>query len=144
MFSEDVRRLLGKQAFARLATLLPDGSPQMTVMWFREVDGVLRMITPAGSRKVANLERDNRVAVIVEDPENPYHFVEIRGHIEIIRDDAAARVEMVPIAERYIGDKAEAFAGALSDAPRVILEIHPRKVLHRPGRKPGSGAASNH
>ncbi len=144
VFNEDVRRLLHQPSFARLATLLPDGSPQMTVMWFREVDGVLRMITPASTKKVANLERDSRVAVIIEDPENPYDFVEVRGQIEVIRDDAAARVEMVSIAERYIGDRAEAFAGGLSDAPRVILEIHPRKVLHRPGKRPGEGAASNH
>lgn len=144
MFDDDVLELLHKPSFARLATLLPGGAPQMTVMWFREVDGVLRMITPASTKKVANLERDNRVAVIIEDPENPYDFVEIRGQIEVVRDDAAARVEMVSIAKRYIGERSGAFAGGLSDAPRVILEIHPRKVLHRPGKRPGEGAASSH
>jgi PPOX class probable F420-dependent enzyme len=125
-------------SLARLATLMPDGSPQLTVMWFRPDGGALRMVAPASAKKVANIERDGRVSVIVEEPDNPYHFVELRGTATILHDDAGARAELVRIATRYIGDRAAGYAGSLSSDPRVIIEITPEKTVYHPGKKPAA------
>lgn len=124
-------------SFARIATLMPDGSPQMTVMWFRPDGNSLRMMTPADTRKSRNLETDSRVAVVVEEPGNPYNFVEIRGTVEVVHDDDAARIELRRIAARYLGDdRAEKYADSLSADPRVLLIIHPEKTVHHPGTGP--------
>jgi PPOX class probable F420-dependent enzyme len=133
MFSQQERALLDLPAFARLATLMPDGAPQLTVMWFRRDGYSLRMIAPANTRKARNLEHDPRVAVIVEEPGNSYHFVEIRGTVEIVRDDSAARTELERIAERYIGDRARDYAAGLSADPRILLVVHPEKTVYHPG-----------
>lgn len=138
MFSQDEQIILEMPSLARIATLMPDGSPQITVMWFRPEGNSLRMVTPASAKKVANLETDGRVAVVVEEPGNPYNFVEVRGTVEVLRDDAAARAELVKIAGRYIGERAEGYAAGLSAAPRVLLIVTPLKTVHHPGKGPGA------
>jgi PPOX class probable F420-dependent enzyme len=138
IFTPDEQTVLDMPSMARLATLMPDGSPQITVMWFRPEGDTLRMVTPAATRKTANLERDGRVAVVVEEPGNPYNFVEVRGTVEVIHDDSAARAELAKVATRYIGDRAEGYAASLSSDPRVILVIHAAKSVHHPGKGPGS------
>lgn len=138
MFSQDEQTILEMPSLARIATLMPDGSPQITVMWFRPEGNTLRMVTPASAKKVANLEADGRVAVVVEEPGNPYNFVEIRGTVEVLRDDTAARAELVKIAGRYIGERAEGYAAGLSSDPRVVLHITPLKTVHHPGKGPGA------
>lgn len=136
MFSSAEQALLNGTSLARIATLMPDGSPQITVMWFRPEGDNLHMVTPASAKKVSNLERDGRVAVVVEEPDNAYNFVEIRGTVKVVRDDAAARAELVKIAGRYIGTRAEGFAAGLSSDPRVLLVIHPEKTVLHSGTKP--------
>ena len=136
MFSEQEQTVLDMDSLARLATVMPDGSPQLTVMWFRPVGDALRMVAPASAKKVANIERDGRVSIVVEEPDNPYHFVELRGTARIIHDDAGARAELVQIANRYIGDKAAGYAGSLSSDPRVIIEISPERTVYHAGKKP--------
>jgi PPOX class probable F420-dependent enzyme len=138
MFSQEEQTILQMSSLARLATLMPDGSPQLTVMWFRPDGDTLRMVTPASAKKVTNMELDHRVAVIVEEPGNPYNFVEVRGTVAVVHDDAAARAELVKIATRYIGDRAEGYAAGLSSAPRVLLVITPLKTVHHPGKGPGA------
>ena len=111
------RELLNLRAYMRLATLMPDGSPQTTVLWYRLDGDMLNVICPQSAQKVKNLDRDSRVSAIIEDPENAHRYVEIRGSCEVIRNDAGARQEMVHIARRYIGDKAEAFIHTITLFP---------------------------
>jgi hypothetical protein len=129
MLNSGDRELLNSRSYMRLATLMPDGSPQATVLWFRLAGDVLQVICPESAQKVTNLDRDGRVSAVIEDPETPHRFIELRGVCEVIRDDAGARVEMAHIARRYIGDKAEEFAAGLSDAPRVILRLTPERII---------------
>jgi PPOX class probable F420-dependent enzyme len=136
MFSEAEQRLLDLPAFAKLATVMRDGSLQNTVMWFRSDGNTLRMIAPEASVKARNLDRNPAVAVAIDNPENGYHYIEIRGRAEIVHDDAAARAELRLIARRYIGDHADAYTNALSDAPRVLIVIHPERVRLNQGQPP--------
>ena len=133
MFTEADRELLDLSGFARMATLMPDGAPQLTVLWYRRVDDTLRVICPASAQKRRNLERDPRVSVVVEDPASAFRFIEIRGRAEVLHDDAGARRDLVHIARRYIGAQAEAYAAGLSDAPRVILVVHPERIVRHLG-----------
>jgi PPOX class probable F420-dependent enzyme len=129
MLDDRQRALLDLPAFAKLVTLMPDGHPQGTVMWYRRVEDTLRMIAPASAVKVKNLERDPRSTVIVDHPEIGYTYIELRCHAEVVHDDRAAREELFHVAKRYVGDeRAVEYVAALSEAPRVILVFHPTKV----------------
>jgi PPOX class probable F420-dependent enzyme len=136
-FQDAERSLLDEPAFAKLTTLMEDGAPQTTVMWYRRVDDTLTMIAPAHVLKVRNIARDSRVAVVIDDPSNGYHYLQIRGKADVVRDDAAARAELRQVATRYVGDRADAYVDGLSDDPRVLIVIHPERVRLHAGTPPG-------
>ncbi len=128
MLDDKQRALLDKPAFAKLVTLMPDGHPQATVMWYRRVDDTIRMMAPASALKSKNLDRDSRATVVVDDPDSGYNYVELRCQCEVVHDDAAARDDLHHIASRYIGDRAAEFVASLDDAPRVLFIFHPFRV----------------
>ena len=126
LFSDQERAILDAPLFAKLATLGADGTPQLTVMWFRRVDDELRMIAPASAMKTRHLTRYPRCALLIDA--DGYTYLELRGAAEIRRDDAAARAELRQIAARYIGARAEAYVAGLSADPRVIIALRPQRV----------------
>jgi PPOX class probable F420-dependent enzyme len=128
MLNDKQRALLDLPAFAKLVTLMPDGHPQGTVMWYRRVGDSLRMIAPESAVKVKNLDRDPRSTVIVDHPESGYSYAELRCEAEVVYDDRQAREELFRIAERYIGDRAGEFVETLNEAPRVMLVFHLKRV----------------
>lgn len=131
MFDDTVLEFLDRPAFLRLATLMADGSPQITVLWYRRDGENLRIVCPESAQKVRNLDRDGRVSAVIEDPESAQRYIELRGTAEVIRDDAEARDELCQIAARYIGDQAPAYVDQLSADPRVILDIHVGRMFRR-------------
>jgi PPOX class probable F420-dependent enzyme len=91
------------QAFAYLATLMPDGSPQLTPIWFDLVDGRIRINTTVGRVKEENLRERRKLAFLVVDPNNPYRFIQIRGHVgELIEEGASSHIG--EIADKYTGE----------------------------------------
>jgi PPOX class probable F420-dependent enzyme len=100
--SDKARQLLARPVLATLATVAPDGGPQVTPLWI-EVDGDdLLVNTARGRAKARNLERDKRVAVSVIDPEDPYNVVMVRGTVvEITTDGADAHIDHM--AKKYLG-----------------------------------------
>lgn len=128
MLEERQRAILDKPAFATLVTLMPDGGPQGTVMWYRRDGETLLMVSPERAVKVGNLDRDPRATVVVIDPDAGRNYVELRGRVEVVHDDRQARGNLVHIASRYIGDQAEPFVAGLDEAPRVLLVLHPEHV----------------
>lgn len=127
-FTDADRELLNKPCYMRLATLMPDGAPQNTVLWYRLAGDALHVICPESAQKVRNLDRDGRVSAIIEDPETPHRYLEIRGDCTVIRDDALARRELREVAMRYIGDRADDFVAGLSTDPRVVLQLVPAQI----------------
>lgn len=95
--------LFRKKAFAHLATLMPNGSPQVTPVWV-DFDGRHVLINTAeGRQKDKNLQRDGRVALSVIDPENPYRYLEVRGHVALrTRDGADEHIDAM--ARKYLGE----------------------------------------
>ncbi len=79
--TEKTRELIDQPNVAYLATIDPDGSPQVTPVWIDREDGQLLVNTAVGRIKDRNMREDPRVAVSVVDRENPYEKVDIRGRV---------------------------------------------------------------
>jgi PPOX class probable F420-dependent enzyme len=94
--------LFQKKAFANLATLMPDGRPQVTPVWV-DYDGKQVLFNSArGRQKDLNVRREPRVAMSILDPENPYRYLEIRGTVvDITEQGADAHIDK--LAKKYLG-----------------------------------------
>ena len=117
--------LFQKKAFANLATLMPDGKPQVTPVWV-EFDGHHVVINTAeGRQKDKNLQRDKRVALSIMDPDNPYRYLEVRGKVvERTRNGADANIDA--LAKKYLGKDKYPFRQP--NEVRVIYKIEPQHV----------------
>ncbi|MGH7437817.1 MAG: pyridoxamine 5'-phosphate oxidase family protein, partial [Polyangiaceae bacterium] len=73
--------LTEKKAFANLATLMADGSPQVTPVWFFYRDGKFIVNTARGRTKDKNMVRNKLVALSISDPDNAYSHLSLRGRI---------------------------------------------------------------
>ena len=119
------RDLFTKRAFASLATLMPDGSPQVTPVWV-DLDGNQVIVNSAkGRQKDKNIRRDTRVALAVIDPDNPYRYLEIRGPVvEITEQGADAHIDKM--AKKYLG--ADKYPYRQPTEERVMYKIQPEHV----------------
>jgi PPOX class probable F420-dependent enzyme len=91
-----------KKAVASLATVMPDGSPQVTPVWFDYHGGNVRVNTARGRVKDRNMTQNARVALVVIDPENPYRYVQVRGRVASISEEGAdAHIDA--LAQKYLG-----------------------------------------
>ncbi len=94
--------LFKKPAFAHLATVMPDGRPQVTPVWV-DYDGRQLLINTAEGRlKDKNMQRDGRIALSIIDPENPYRYLEVRGRIKR-RTHEGADAHIDAMAKKYLG-----------------------------------------
>ena len=82
--------LLERPLFAHLATVRPDGSPQSSAMWFAWDGSRVRFTHTSARQKYRNLLAEGRVAFHVQDPENPYRTLEVRGRVESMDPDKDA------------------------------------------------------
>lgn len=125
--SEGDVQLLRSLAIGHVATLMPDGSPQVTPVWI-DVDaetGVVLVNTAEGRAKVANVARDARVALSVTAPQDPYRALMIRGRVEeATHEGAAEHIDFVN--EKYHGTRP--FPGHDPSRPRVLLKIRPEHI----------------
>lgn len=83
---ESHRDLLDAQ-FATLATIGPDGRPQLSEVWFLAEDGTVKLSLNTGRQKTKNLMRRPQASVFILDLANPYRYLEIRGDAEVTPDD---------------------------------------------------------
>ncbi len=114
--------LLSKPAFANLATLMPDGSPQVTPVWV-DFDGKDFLVNSArGRQKDKNLRRDARVALSISDPQNPYRYLGVRGRVVDITEKGAGE-HIDKMAKKYLGKDKYPFAQP--GEVRVLYKIAP-------------------
>jgi PPOX class probable F420-dependent enzyme len=114
--------LFKKKAFGHLATLMPDGSPQVTPVWI-DYDGQHVLVNTAVDRqKDRNLQRDGRVSISVADPDNAYRYVEVRGTV-VERTLQGADDHIDSLAKRYLGQ--DKYPGRQPGEVRVIFKILP-------------------
>jgi PPOX class probable F420-dependent enzyme len=119
------RDLFEKRSFANLVTLMPDGSPQVTPVWV-DFDGQYVLINSAkGRQKDRNMEARPQVAMDILDPENPYRYIEIRGHVAEITEEGAID-HINKLSAKYTGNPQYPFLQA--GEVRQIYKIVPDKV----------------
>jgi PPOX class probable F420-dependent enzyme len=111
-----------KKAFANLATLMPDGSPQVTPVWFDYTNGVIRVNTARGRVKARNMKEGAPVALAIMDPDDAYRYIQVRGRVTRTTEQGAdAHIDQ--LAKKYLGrDK---YPYAKPGEVRVICEIEP-------------------
>jgi PPOX class probable F420-dependent enzyme len=122
--------LLGRPSPCFVATLMPDGAPQMTQTWV-DTDGEHVLInTVAGFQKVRNMERDDRVALNVADPDDVSRYYAVRGRVVSITPDGAAE-HIDRLAQKYLGGPYPWFGGR--DQQRLLVTIAAEKVTSPQG-----------
>ena len=119
---EAYRDLFEKPAIGHLATLMPDGRPQVTPVWC-DLDGDrVRVNSAKGRRKDRNMRRDPRVALSLCDPENPYRYLEVRGRVvEFSEDGADAHIDS--LAKKYLD--MDRYPSRQPGEVRVIYSVEP-------------------
>jgi PPOX class probable F420-dependent enzyme len=122
---QEYRDLFQKKAFAHLATVNPDGSPQVTPVWV-DFDGThIRFNTARGRVKDKNLGRNPKVALAVMDPENPYRYLRVSGRIAEVTEQGADQ-HIDALAKKYLGQDRYPFRRP--GEVRVIFKILPERV----------------
>ena len=116
--------LFEKKAFAHLATLMKDGSPQVSPVRV-DYDGTHLLVNTArGRQKHLNIRRDSRVALSIQDPDEPFRKLLVRGRVvEQIEEGAEEHIDR--LARRYTGD---VYKLRVPNMVRVILKIKPEYV----------------
>lgn len=122
---DKVLELIKKRSFAHLATLMPDGSPQVTPVWV-DYDGDYVLVNSArGRQKDRNLMRDGRIAMSLLDPEDPYSYIQIRGKVvEITETGADEHIDLM--AKKYLGK--DKYPYRKPGEVRVLYKIDPEKI----------------
>ncbi|CAN5802820.1 PPOX class F420-dependent oxidoreductase [soil metagenome] len=114
--------------FAHVATLMPDGNPQVSPVWVeRDGDDTVVINTVKGRVKHRNLERDPRVAVSVHAQGDPYSYVQVRGTAELV--DEGARDHIDVLSRKYLGKD---YPSSQPGEVRVIVRITAKSVDFRP------------
>ena len=117
--------LFQKKAFAHLATINPDGTPQVTPVWV-DYDGTKILVNSArGRRKDKNMERNRAVALSMQDPDNPYRYLEVRGNVEEITENGADE-HIDKMAKKYMG--VDKYPGRSPGEVRVLYKIKPERI----------------
>lgn len=123
---DSVKAWFDAPEFAVIATVLPNGSPQQSVVWIERDGDDLLVSTVKGRRKHLNLERDPHVSVLVYPRENPYSYVEVRGTATMTEEGGRELIDRLchayTGADRYTMDDG-------TDNVRVVVRITPDKVV---------------
>ena len=119
------KKYLADKNFGHVATLNKDGSPQVSPVWV-EYDGKHVIVNSEEKRlKVRNLKRDPRVSISIQNGENPYEYIEIRGKVvEITAEGGFEGIDR--LAKKYMG--ADKYPFNKPEDVRVILKIAPEHV----------------
>ena len=114
-----------KKAFANLATVMPDGTPQVTPVWIDYADGVIRFNTAKGRVKARNLKVGSPVALAIMDPDEPYRYLQVRGRVRRVTEEGAdAHIDS--LAKKYLGKDKYPFRQP--GEVRVMYEIEPQSA----------------
>ena len=117
--------LTTKKPLAHLATIMPDGTPQSTPIWFDFTDGKIRLNSAKGRVKSRNMTVGAAVAMSITDPDNGYRYIQIRGRVTHTTE-AGGDAHIDSLAKKYLGLDAYPYRNAAET--RIIFEITPSKV----------------
>ncbi|MFQ5981294.1 MAG: PPOX class F420-dependent oxidoreductase [Candidatus Heimdallarchaeota archaeon] len=120
----DLKAIFSKKTFANVATLMKDGSPQVTPVWVSldEENQLVLFNTSRNNSKERNLTRDPRIAFSAQDPENPYSSIGFRGRVVEITEDGAIE-HINKLAQKYLGE--DKYPWLRPGEVRVIVKVKP-------------------
>jgi PPOX class probable F420-dependent enzyme len=123
---DSFRDLLERPLIVSLATVMPDGQPQVTPVWADIVDGKVRINTVTGRQKHRNLEERNQATLLVIDSEDPMRWMEIRGEVShVSEDDGIEGIDK--LAKDYLN--IEPYPWHNPEDTRVNILIAPTRVV---------------
>lgn len=119
---------------AALTTLMPDGSPQTSVVWCDLEAGLVRVNTMRGFLKERNMRREPRVALLAYDPREPLRYLEVRGVVDSVVEGVEAARHLDDLASKYAGRAVRYFGDAVPAAlaeteEPVLFRIRPTHVV---------------
>jgi PPOX class probable F420-dependent enzyme len=120
---ELARALFDAPHHATVATIDPDGRPQLSVVWAKTDGDDVLFSTIRGRKKFANLTRDPRATILIYPADNPYFYAEVRGTVSITDDPSADLIN--ELALKYTGEP----FGKRPHEQRVIVRIRPDRVV---------------
>ncbi|HUG16790.1 MAG TPA: PPOX class F420-dependent oxidoreductase [Thermomicrobiales bacterium] len=122
----EYRDLLDRPILVSLATIQPDGQPQVHPVW-ADLDGThVRVNTAQGRRKHLNMQERPKVTVLVTDPDDAFRWMEIRGTVrKVATDGADAHIDK--LARDYMG--VEVYPNHRPDESRIICYVEPTRVI---------------
>jgi PPOX class probable F420-dependent enzyme len=126
MTPDEMDAFLAEPRNAIVATLNPDGSAQLSPIWFVWEDGVVYFSTTKHRLKVKNLQRDPRISFVVDDPGPPQRTVTFRGEVRSIEEGLGTVTER--IARKYSPD-GNAYESIANTPGRVVVAFRPSRIL---------------
>ncbi|HET6857888.1 MAG TPA: PPOX class F420-dependent oxidoreductase [Streptomyces sp.] len=126
--SDKLKALLDTPVFINVATIQPDGSPQVSPVWVKRDGDEVLFSTTLGRRKEKNLRRDPRVTALLQPFDSPYDYAEIRGSVEMTTDGGQELIDELSL--KYTGKKyAEFNPSSVNDSERVVVRVSARKIV---------------
>lgn len=131
VLSEDLKTYLDEEkVYATVATVGANGHPHLTVVWIKREGDELVFSTTVDRQQAKNLARDPRITVMVNPPEHPFLYAEIRGTATTASDPERALPDEMSL--KYTGKPYREFNPAsVHDGDRVIVRVTPRRVAGR-------------
>jgi PPOX class probable F420-dependent enzyme len=126
---DKIRKALEEPQFWHLATVNPDGSPQVSTVWVGPKDGKILINTALGRKKPRNIERNPNVALSWVDPENGYHSASIQGRVVDTYTGDQAEKDIDDFAQKYLGQSP--YPWRSPGEQRVSYLIEPTHVYHQ-------------
>jgi PPOX class probable F420-dependent enzyme len=122
--------LLKAKNFCHVATLREDGSVHGVPVWVDVEDGRPVVNTAEGRVWARNLERDPRVTLTIQNMENPYEYLEVRGHVAE-RTHEGADEHIDKLAKKYLD--ADSYPNRRPGERRLIIRVEPDRAKVRGG-----------
>ena len=132
MINDKVIKLFSEKNLVFIATIMKDGSPQLSPVWANYDDGFILVNTAEGRIKHKNILRDPRIAVSVVSKDNPLDMTTIRGTVVAIISDSEYN-HADKLTQQYMGRNHYPFKR--DNEKRIILKIKPHKVFVLPELK---------
>ena len=130
VIADNLKDLLQRPIVVAFATSNPDGQPQVTPVWASLEGDQVWINSAVGRRKDRNVRANPKVTVLSLDPQDPFHWVEIRGEVIEFDESDAALAHINKLSGLYAGnDDYYSFnPDGRGDEQRVIYKIRPTKV----------------
>ncbi len=120
--------LFERPILCALSTISPGGQPHTVPVWCDRDGDIVRVNCPSTTRKARNMKEGSKVALLLTDPQQPYHWLEVQGHVREIRDEShGAREHINRLSQKYTGNPVYQAYGNVPQV-RLMYLIEPDQV----------------